>query len=100
MFFKLGKLKDFLLYTDFWVLTNLESIKSLIPYILFLRAVNLPTEYSLPQQERGFYLLDHSITLLAVNRKLAWQARGLALRESRNLYDSKSLYLFLIHAQG
>ena len=71
MFFKPGKLKDILLYTEFRVLTTLVSIKSLIPCILVLRAINLPTEYSLPQQERGFYLLDHSIALLAVNRKLA-----------------------------
>jgi len=69
--FEPGRLSYYLSYTEFRVLTSLESIKSVITCILFLRAINLPTEYSLPQQDRGFYLLDHSITLLAVNRKLA-----------------------------
>ena len=56
MFFKLGKLKDFLLYTAFSVLAYLESIKSLIPCILFLRAINLPTEYSPAPPRAGFLL--------------------------------------------
>ena len=69
--FEPGGLSYCLSYTEFRVLTSLESIKSVITCILFLRAINIPTEYSLPQQDRGFYLLDHSMTLLAVNRKLA-----------------------------
>ena len=39
---------------------------------------DLPIEYSLAPPRKAFYLLDHSIVLSAVNRKLAWQVRDLA----------------------